>query len=70
MLLENIRKLSFFRWLWLYFLALCRIDDYAICCMSQDRDGFDFHDYTDSNLAVPMHFCYLECARCGKKFRI
>ena len=59
------------RRLWLWFLARFRLNDQAVCLMSQGRGLFDdYHDYPDDEAGLPVHFATLRCQRCGKEFAI
>lgn len=59
------------KWYWLYFLAMFRLSDYAVCEMSKGRTANnDFHDYPDDIQGYPYHFTKLTCKRCGKSFYI
>ena len=58
-----------FRNCWLWFLAFFHLSDDAVCVMSLECKGLqDYHDYTDSEEGLPMHFAVLTCKRCGKAF--
>ncbi len=57
------------RRLWLWFMALFRLSNYAICEMSKGKGLHnDFHDYPDDEYGTPWHFGTLRCKRCGKEF--
>ena len=57
--------------LWRRFLAYWRLDLGAVCRMSEGLDmDADYHDYTDTEDKVPMHFMMHRCERCGKGFFI
>ena len=54
-----------------WFLAVWHISDKAVCEMSVGKSLWsDFHDYTDADVKVPMHFYRYTCERCGKEFVI
>ena len=53
-----------FHRLWLWFLAVYRLDSQAVCEMS--ACGYrDYHDYPDSIEGYPDHFVALTCKRAG-----
>lgn len=70
--LRLLRRIGTWRarvWLaWRKFLAAFRLSPDAVCEMSSELGRFDYHDYPDTELREPFHFCDLQCDRCGKTF--
>ena len=57
--------------LWMWFLAVFRLSDKAVCEMSKGRgEHNDYHDYRDDIVGEPYHFHLMTCKRCGKRFYI
>lgn len=54
---------------WRRFLAFTRLSLAAVCEESK-AGGYDFHDYPDSTIGLPLHFHVHACKRCGKEFVI
>ena len=51
---------------WRFFLAFTRLSLAAVCEMS--KEGWEFHDFRDDVLGLPLHFIPLQCQRCRKQF--
>jgi len=57
--------------MWIFFLALFRLNADAVCEASRGRGEYnDFHDYPDGMYGEPWHFYQHTCSRCKKTFRI
>jgi len=58
------------RRLWRWFLAWWRLDLQVVCEESAKLGDVDYHDYHDDADGIPVHFGFLYCERCGKRFLI
>jgi len=58
------------RRLWRWFLAWTRFDLNLVCELSKSMGDVDYHDYHDDPDGIPVHFGFLYCKRCKKRFLI
>lgn len=56
--------------LWICFLAFFRLSEQAVCEASKGKSYVDYHDYHDSDIALPEPFTLHKCKRCDKTFTI